>query len=204
MVLVKKSRLRVESLDERSLPSATFVLDWNELLVNVAQQRAQGNQQSARALAMMNSAVYDSVNAINPTHTVYHVDARAFPDVSTASADAAAAQAAHDVAVRLYTNPADVQAFDTLRDNQLGTIPDGPAEDAGVALGAVRRRPDRDMAVARTGPRHRCPTSTTSSRASGGRPRQRSPRRPPPRNGDSSPRSRWRAATSSVRVRPPR
>jgi hypothetical protein len=56
--------------------------------------------------------------------------------VAGASADAAAAQAAHDVAVRLYTNPLDVQAFDNLRNAQLGTIPDGPAEDAGVALGA--------------------------------------------------------------------
>jgi hypothetical protein len=130
------ARLRLETLDGRNLPSASFVPEWNELLVNVAQQRGQGNQQSARALAMMNAAVYDSVNAINPTHTVYHVDARAFPNVSTASADAAAAQAAHDVAVRLYTHPNDVQAFDTLRNNQLGTVPDGPAEDAGVALGA--------------------------------------------------------------------
>jgi hypothetical protein len=132
----KQSVLRVTSLEDRSLPSATFVPAWNELVVNVAQQRGQGNQQSARALAMMNAAIYDSVNAIDPTHTVYHVDARAFPDVSIASAAAAAAQAAHDVAVKLYTNPDDVAAFDQLRDDQLGTIPDGPAEDAGVALGA--------------------------------------------------------------------
>ena len=39
-------------------------------------QRGQGNPQSARALAITQAAVYDSVNAIDPTHTVYQVDAR--------------------------------------------------------------------------------------------------------------------------------
>src|SRR5262249_28945002 len=85
----------------------------------------------------MNAAIYDSVNAINPTHTIYHTDARvAFPDASMASADAAAAQAAHDIAVRLYTNTDDVTAFNKLLDDQLGAITDGPAEEAGKALGA--------------------------------------------------------------------
>jgi PAP2 superfamily len=136
MRLTQQTRLRVEALEDRSVPSAAFVLDWNELLTNVQQARGQGNQQAARALAMMNAAVYDSVNAVNPTHTVYHVDAQGFPDVSIASADAAAAQAAHDVAVRLYTNPAEVARFDGLLATELGEVPDGPAEDAGVALGA--------------------------------------------------------------------
>src|SRR5262245_20967858 len=98
MQVTKKCRFRVEVLEDRALPSATFVREWNERLVNVQQMRGQGNQAAARALAMMGAAVYDSVNAINPTHTVFHYDARAFPNVSIASADAAAAQAAHDVA----------------------------------------------------------------------------------------------------------
>src|SRR5262249_30265276 len=90
MKLMKRSVLRVESLEDRWLPSADFVLQWNSLLVNVQQTRGQGNQVAARALAMMGAAVYDSVNAIDPTHTVYHVDARTFPNVSAASPDAAA------------------------------------------------------------------------------------------------------------------
>ena len=91
MVLVNRSRLRVEPLEDRSVPSAAFVPEWNDLLVDVQRVRGQGNTPASRALAMMNAAVYDSVNAIDPTHTVYHVDARAFPGVSTASADAVAA-----------------------------------------------------------------------------------------------------------------
>jgi hypothetical protein len=133
MVPLKQSRLRVEPLEDRCLPSAAFVLQWNDLLLDVQRLRGQGNQQSARALAIMGAAVYDSVNAINPTHTVYHVDARPFPGVSTASADAAAAQAAHDVAARLYAT--DVARFDGLLATQLGEVDDGPAEDAGIALG---------------------------------------------------------------------
>src|SRR5215471_7175033 len=123
MVLAKKSRLRVESLEDRSVPSADFIPAWNDLLVDVQRIRAQGNQQSARALAMMGAAVYDSVNAISPTHTVYKVDARGLPGVTTASADAAAAQAAHDVAFALYTQPAERARIDTLLANQLAQVP---------------------------------------------------------------------------------
>jgi hypothetical protein len=135
MRLMKQRSLRIEQLEDRCLLSAGFVLDWNSMLLDVQRVRAQGNQQSARALAIMGAAVYDSVNAIAPTHTVYHVDARAFPDVSTASADAAAAQAAHDVAYALYTQTAERMRFDALLTTQLAEIPDGPAETRGIALG---------------------------------------------------------------------
>ena len=122
MRLMKKCFLRVEPLEDRCLLSADFVFQWNDLVLDVQRLRNQGNPPAARAMAMMNVAVYDSVNAIDPTHTVYHVDARAFPDVSTASADAAAAQAAHDVAVALYTQPGEVARFDTLLATQLGDV----------------------------------------------------------------------------------
>ena len=130
-------RPRLELLEDRCLLSADFVLDWNRLLLDVQQVRAQGNQQAARALAMMGAAVYDSVNAIAPTHAVYHVDAGAFPGTSTASADAAAAQAAHDVAYALYTQTAERNRFDALLTDELdpNEIPDGQAKDNGIALG---------------------------------------------------------------------
>src|SRR5262249_16689456 len=132
---MKKCSLRLEQLEDRSLMSAGFVLDWNDLVVDVQRLRGQGNQAAARALAMMGAAVYDSVNAINPTHTVYHTDARTLPDVAIASPDAAAAQAAHDIAYALYTQPAERTRFDTLLATHLGEIPDGAAETAGIHLG---------------------------------------------------------------------
>src|SRR5690349_24229899 len=85
--------------------SAGFVLDWNALVLDMQRVRAQGNPPAARALAILDAAIYDSVNAVSPTHTAFHVDARTFPGAGTASADAAAAQAAHDVAYALYSQP---------------------------------------------------------------------------------------------------
>src|SRR5262245_47335345 len=135
MRLTKKCSPCVETLEDRCLLSAAFVLDWNDLVVDVQRVRGQGNQAAARALAMMGAAVYDSVNAINPTHTVYHVDARGFPDVSIASADAAAAQAAHDIAYVLYDQPGERLRFDARLASHLAEVPNGPAETAGIRLG---------------------------------------------------------------------
>src|SRR5262245_6280953 len=135
MRVQKKRSLRVEPLEDRCLLSADFVFQWNDLLLDVQRLRGQGNPPAARALAILGAAVYDSVNAIDPTHLVYHVDALAFPGASTASADAAAAQAAHDVASALYTQPAERTRFDELLTTQLTAVADGPAETDGIALG---------------------------------------------------------------------
>ena len=61
MQLLKRCPLRVECLEDRSLPSAAFVYDWNNLVIEFQGLRAQGNQQTARALAMMNAAVAHSL-----------------------------------------------------------------------------------------------------------------------------------------------
>jgi hypothetical protein len=134
MGLLKKRVPRVEQLEDRCVPSADFVLQWNNLLLEVQKLRGQGNQQAARALAMMGAAIYDSVNAINPTHTVFKVDARDRPEAATALPDAAAAQAAHDIAYALYTVQADRDQFDALLHTQLGDEVT-PAEADGIALG---------------------------------------------------------------------
>jgi PAP2 superfamily len=129
-----KGRLNLQPLEDRSVPSAAFVPEWNDLLVDVQRLRAQGNPPSARALAMMNAAIYDSVNAVDPTHEVFHVPAT--PPAGT-SDDAAAAQAAHDVAYALYTQAAERTRIDDLLNTQLGElITDGETGIAdGIALG---------------------------------------------------------------------
>ncbi|HKB05470.1 MAG TPA: vanadium-dependent haloperoxidase, partial [Gemmataceae bacterium] len=134
MGLLKPRVLRVQTLEDRSVPSAAFVTDWNDLLVDVQRLRGQGNQQSARALAMVNAAIYDSVNAINPTHEVYKVPAT--PPAGT-SDDAAAAQAAHDVAFALYTQSAERSRIDGLLNTQLDDlVAHGETGiDEGVTLG---------------------------------------------------------------------
>ena len=70
MRLVKKRVPRVELLEDRCLLSADFVYQWNDLLLDVQRLRGQGNPPATRALAIMDAAIYDSVNAIDPTHAV--------------------------------------------------------------------------------------------------------------------------------------
>jgi hypothetical protein len=136
MRLMKKSLLRVEPLEDRCLPSADLVFQWNDMLLDVQRLRGQGNPPAARALAILDAAIYDSVNAVDPTHAVYHVDARAFPGASTASADVAAAQAAHDVAFGLYPpTSGQPDPFKLPLDTQLDEVPDGQAKTDGIALG---------------------------------------------------------------------
>jgi hypothetical protein len=85
---------------------------------------------ASRNLAIVHAAVYDAVNAIERTHKPYAVDVPALPGTS---AEAAVAAAAHTALAALF--PAQTATFDTQFSASLATIPDGPAEDAGVALG---------------------------------------------------------------------
>ncbi|MCC7044600.1 MAG: phosphatase PAP2 family protein [Acidobacteria bacterium] len=104
---------------------ADVVTDWN--LVTFA--TAPGPQQ-LRALAMVHLAMFDAVNSIERRYTAY----LSMPDAAPGtSAEAAAAGAAYGVLVRLY--PASVVALNAALDASLATVPDGPSEAAGVALG---------------------------------------------------------------------
>jgi hypothetical protein len=78
------------------------VIEWNRsLLVIVRTPGAQpASIHSTRSFAMMHAAIFDAVNAIDKTYTPYVVH---LPHVSrSASPQAAADQAAHDVLVSLY------------------------------------------------------------------------------------------------------
>jgi PAP2 superfamily len=136
------ARLGVERLEDRCLLSGDIVIEWTDLLLKTGQPRGQNNAVASRVMAILEAAIYDSVNATDPAYTVYHVDATAFPGAATASAEAAAAQAAHDVAVGLYKQlygqngtPPEVAQFDSTLAADLAAIPDGQAETDGIALG---------------------------------------------------------------------
>lgn len=73
-----------------------LVIEWNELLQ--ANIPPTANVFSFRYYAMMHIAMFDAVNSIERRYNRYHVLVNAPP---TASAEAAAAQAAHDVLVAL-------------------------------------------------------------------------------------------------------
>ena len=87
-------------------------------------------------LAMVQTAVYDAVNAIDGTHQPYLAGLEA---PSTASRAAAAAQAAHDVLVGLTpaTLPQVVVSLDAMLAASLLSIPNGTAENDGIEVGAA-------------------------------------------------------------------
>jgi hypothetical protein len=109
------------------------VVQWNRTLLVIV--RTHGAQPATihptRSFAIMHAAIYDAVNAIERKHAPYLVD---LPAASrSASVEAAADAAAHEVLEQLYP------AFQTNLDSQfqqaLAQIPDGTAKNEGVTLG---------------------------------------------------------------------
>jgi membrane-associated phospholipid phosphatase len=122
MRLRQQRVLRVEQLEDRCLPSANVVLEWNQLALQAVGQARVSPVVASRALAITQAAVYDSVNAIDGSYEPYfaHVDAS-----RGASLDAAAAQAAHDALAALF--PSQVSVFDAALAADLVGIPPGRA-----------------------------------------------------------------------------
>jgi len=109
------------------------VLQWNRTLLVIV--RTPGAQPATvhptRSFAIMHAAMYDAVNAIDGTHTPYVVD---FTDVSrSASQDAAAAVAAHEVLVTLY--PPFRGQLDAQLLQVLAGIPEGADKAQGISIG---------------------------------------------------------------------
>jgi hypothetical protein len=112
------------------------VLRWNEVLLQAVKADRTPPPRAARNLAMVHGAVYDAVNAVEKTHHYYQVDAVLG---GPASAEVAAAVAAHRVLVGLY--PRQAARFNAALDASLRGVPEGPAKGRGMRLGqAVAER----------------------------------------------------------------
>jgi hypothetical protein len=107
-----------------------MVIQWNEILREAVRTGGTPGPAIGRIMAITQAAVYDSVNALDRTHEPYLVDALAHP---RASREAAVAAAAHQALVSFY--PGQAMALGDKLEASLATIPDGKAEDDGVALG---------------------------------------------------------------------
>ena len=111
------------------------VVSWNATVLAIV--RSPGAQPATvhptRSFAIMHAAIYDAVIAIDKTHKPYLVRLRGVS--RSASQDAAAASAAHDVLVALYPT------FQTTLDAQLklslALIPDGPDKTEGITIGEM-------------------------------------------------------------------
>ncbi|HEX7655345.1 MAG TPA: vanadium-dependent haloperoxidase [Verrucomicrobiae bacterium] len=108
---------------------ADVVTDWNLITLNATKTAGLNSNLGSRIDAIEAIAVYDAVNSIRQFGTPYH-----FYSPGTGSAQAAAAQAAHDVLVNYF--PAQQAALDTALANSLSNLSDGTAGN-GPAIGSA-------------------------------------------------------------------
>jgi len=121
------------SQGDSSSQSVNPVLQWNRALLVIV--RTPGAQPATihptRSFAIMHAAIYDAVNAIDKTHKSYFVNLRGVSQ--SASQDAAAAAAAHEVLVGLY--PQFQAMLDAQLQQSLAQIPDGAHKADGIIIG---------------------------------------------------------------------
>jgi hypothetical protein len=136
----RRSRYRpsVEPLEQRCLLSSDMVVQWNQIALQAAvndYSLAPGYQigptRLGRAMAIVQAAVFDAANSIDPLYTPYLTQVSA---PTSASMDAAVAQAAHDTLAAMFPNQ---QAyFDSELASSLAGIPTVAAVE-GVAVGSA-------------------------------------------------------------------
>jgi len=109
------------------------VIQWNRNLLQIV--RTPGAQSPTvhptRSFAIMHAAIYDAVNAIDRTHRPYLVRLNGVP--RSASQDAAAVAAAHQVLLVLY--PPFKTTLDAELQQSLAEIPDGHDKIEGIRIG---------------------------------------------------------------------
>lgn len=113
----------------RPLPGE-LAIAWNALVLETAEAEDHFlTLKGIRSAAMMHLAMHDALNAVHPQYATYQYRHAA----PTADPVAAAAQAAHEVALSQY--PGRKSDFDRELERWLRPQVDGPARSAGVALG---------------------------------------------------------------------
>jgi hypothetical protein len=121
--------LSLESLEDRCLPSADVVLQWNQVYLDTYKADRGAGVFFPRGAAIVHAAIYDAVNAIDRSYTPFFAHVQASHG---ASLEAAAAQAAHDTMAALF--PAHTATFDATLAADLEGIPPGRARQ-GVEVG---------------------------------------------------------------------
>jgi hypothetical protein len=110
-----------------SRDSAAVIIEWNQLLQ--ASIPANAGLLTPRYYAMLHIAMFDAVNSVEEDYTPYHTRVLF---TRGASAEAAAAKAAHDILVAMI--PASQSTFDAALDARLASIPSWRAAQ-GVFVG---------------------------------------------------------------------
>src|SRR5579859_4182018 len=122
--------LSIEALEQRYLLSADVVLQWNKAVLAAIRADKPTIGFVTRDLAIVQTAIYDAVTAIDHTSSVFHVRVDAPED---ASAVAAADAAGLFTASALFPN--DMALFQATYQAALADVPDAQAKDDGIAVG---------------------------------------------------------------------
>ena len=120
----------MESLDARCLLSGDVVIQWNQAVIAAIQADKLSIGPESRDLAIVQTAIYDAVDAIDHIASPFHVHA---PTRGKTSPVAAAAAAGLVTASSLFPN--DTALFQTAYQASLADVPSGPARTRGIALG---------------------------------------------------------------------
>ncbi len=109
---------------------ADEVTYWNSVALDIMKQSATNPPMVGRDLAIMHSAMYDALNAIDRTHASLFYE----PTVTgPASEEAAVAAAAHKALASLF--PTYRTSLDEMLNTRLAALPNGAAKSHGIALG---------------------------------------------------------------------
>lgn len=109
---------------------ADAVTDWNEIAETTVLEATPDPYLRARSVTIAQVAVFEAVNAIVGGYEPWLGTVTAPPD---ATPEAAVIAATHHTLVTLY--PDQASRLDTLRDQALDAIADGPSKQAGIAAG---------------------------------------------------------------------
>jgi len=123
-------RPAAESLDERCLLSTDVVIQWNQAVLAAIRTDKPTLGFVTRDLAIVQTAIYDAVDAIDHTSRPFLVHAHAPADASPV---AAAAAAGLFTAAALF--PTDTALFQATYQASLAGIPAGRAKADGIAVG---------------------------------------------------------------------
>jgi hypothetical protein len=120
---------------ELVVPGPDPVLQWNAVTLATATAAGKDPVAQQRIFSLVHLAIFEAVNAITGDFEPY---LGSLPAAPGASPHAAAIAAAH--AVLTESLPAHAATLDAARASSLANVPDGPAKEAGVALGAAAAR----------------------------------------------------------------
>jgi membrane-associated phospholipid phosphatase len=114
---------------------ADVVTDWNTAALNAIRGAKTTPPAASRALAILHLSIYDAVNGIDRSRAPYLVPSTV---PRSASIDAAAAAAGHEVMVTLF--PSYAARFDAVLAATLDAIPDRPQTRSGIDWGTFVAR----------------------------------------------------------------